>query len=79
MMQGDCSVVPEEHRATTCERKWLTLAANVVVEPSLLLAAVDKALLQLYSKAGLPLPEGFVPFDSLAEDLAALESSLSIV
>jgi hypothetical protein len=70
--RGDCSGVPLNYRAHKCGRMWLLLKVNLVVEPRLLRAAVDQALLQLYSKSGEAQPGGFAPAEPAPEDRAAL-------
>jgi hypothetical protein len=50
-------VVPSKHQTYSCERGWFNLAANLVVQPRLLNAALATALKQVHTKSAADIPE----------------------
>lgn len=67
----DCSPLLPDHprKALRCYRKWLVQNINLVVEPRLLRAAVDRALGELWRKSGVAPPAGFAPVEDVPQEL----------
>ena len=55
LKEGRCSGLPPQ-AAKLCVRQWTLLAADVLLDPQIILNATDEALRQLFSKRGLQPP-----------------------